>query len=246
MRNLTLLLTSFVLCLFISCSSSKEEQKAVEVPTEEVATLAPETEVTTPANETTSSVLALNTMIRGKYLSAAVYAGATDYVFELDDGEQITIRVSNTDDIGNPEVPEILLESEEEVDGPPGANPKMIGKYVTIEKDKDDNYLRVIYSMGKRKGEAPEPEKTSFRAKYNSVKIDGTGTDYEFIKEDGQKIIVRISDFENAKNPGVPKNLLEPEEGLGGRRPGVNPEMVGKYFMIEQYVDGAVLKVKPI
>jgi hypothetical protein len=143
MRNSNLLLVVFCVFLFVSCSSSGEEKtEESNLRTEAVDTLGEPTAL--PPG------VALNSMIRAKYISAVVYAAATDYVFELDDGQKITIRVSQEEGAVNPEIPSILLEAGDGLEGPPGANPALVGKYLTIEQDQSGNTLRVIYSQGKK------------------------------------------------------------------------------------------------
>ncbi|MFT5165780.1 MAG: hypothetical protein ACI8P3_001009 [Saprospiraceae bacterium] len=144
MKNSILLLFALCLFSFISCTDSGEPK------TEEPATTT-ETPVSVDEQELAPAPIPLNAMIRAKYVSAAVYAAATDYVFVLDDKQQITITVSDVEGAENPDVPAILLESGEELDGPPGANPALVGKYLTIEQDQSGNYVRVIYSQGKQK-----------------------------------------------------------------------------------------------
>lgn len=143
MKNSNLLFLALCLSLSLSCTNS--EAPKTEEPATTEAPVPPTEQTTIPAG------LPLTSMIRAKYVSAAVYAAATDYVFVQDDGQQITIRVSDEEGAENPEVPAILLESGEDLDGPPGANPAMVGKYLTIEQDGSGNYVRVIYSQGKQK-----------------------------------------------------------------------------------------------
>jgi hypothetical protein len=85
-----------------------------------------------------------NDYIRAKYESAAVYAAATDYRFVTDAGQQILIRVSHIEPEGNPDINVNLLEVMEEVEGPPAADPSLVGKYFKLYKDGDGNYIRIL------------------------------------------------------------------------------------------------------
>lgn len=64
------------------------------------------------------------------YEGAAVYAGRTDYVFKNTTGHTMTIGVSNMpeDAATSPKVPANMLESGDDIEGPPGANPELVGK----------------------------------------------------------------------------------------------------------------------
>ncbi len=145
MRNLNLLFIAFLFCFCTSCSDSKVND--TETPKQE--TLASPPELATP--QPPAQDLPISTYIRVKYISATVYASATDYKFIADDGQEITIRVSGEEGAINPTIPDNMLEPGEDLEGPPGANPEMVGRFMSIEQDPSGKYLRVIYSRGKSK-----------------------------------------------------------------------------------------------
>ncbi len=101
----------------------------------------------TPTPEETLA-LQVNKMFAAKYVSASVYAGSTDYEFTDTDGKQIMIRLSNIDTLENTIMPDNMLEPTDGIEGPPGANPKMVGRNFTIEQNPEGKYTRVIYSRG--------------------------------------------------------------------------------------------------
>lgn len=122
------------LFVFVGCQSSSENSGGEEPPTE--AENSGEEQV----NETAVWVQAV------VYESAAVYAGRTDYIFRFENGAPITVGVSNLPEDADlkPKMPDNLLESEEGLDGPPGANPEMIGKTFQLIYEKGSDYLMEI------------------------------------------------------------------------------------------------------
>ncbi len=81
--------------------------------------------------------------VRARYATATVYAAATDYRFITDDGEEIMIRVSHLETEGNPEITVNLIEVMEELDGPPGADPQLVGKYFKLHLDAEGKYTKI-------------------------------------------------------------------------------------------------------
>ncbi len=79
------------------------------------------------------------------YESATVYAGSTDYAFKPASGDLIMIRVSNFEEekIPNPSIPDNMLESGDDLEGPPGANPEKVGGRYAIYYDDDGNVTSV-------------------------------------------------------------------------------------------------------
>ncbi len=65
------------------------------------------------------------------YESATVYAGSTDYFFKNNMGEMVKFRVSNMEENPKIKLPVNLLEPNVE-EGPPGANPALVGKKMQI------------------------------------------------------------------------------------------------------------------
>ncbi len=85
----------------------------------------------------------------GIYEDATVYAGSTDFVFQVD-GQAQLFRISNEiyfqiedgKTVPNYDLPPDLLDPSEEVEGPPGGNPKWMGK--TFQIIQTDNSLKLI------------------------------------------------------------------------------------------------------
>lgn len=62
------------------------------------------------------------------YESATAYAARTDYGFSTADGEFLLIEGNTFEQEPIIEVPDNMLETGEEIEGPPGANPELVGK----------------------------------------------------------------------------------------------------------------------
>lgn len=76
------------------------------------------------------------------YESATVYAGSTDYFFKNEKGETVKFRVSNLEENPIVSVPANFLEMEVE-EGPPGANPDLVGKKVRVTYGADNQIQKV-------------------------------------------------------------------------------------------------------
>lgn len=70
---------------------------------------------------------ALSKTIIATYQEATVYAARTDYAFENEIGELILIEGNVYDDTAI-DIPDNMLDDDEEIEGPPGANPDLVGK----------------------------------------------------------------------------------------------------------------------
>ena len=140
-----------ILFLFVSvlssCYNSETPATATVIETE------PVTEVRPSERVTTDSIVIPNTAEQtreGKlvtYESCAVYAGATDYTFSDKDGKMILVRVNHFDDgkTSNPILPDNMLESAKDLEGPPRANPEMVGQsFKLIYDDKAEKVVKVI------------------------------------------------------------------------------------------------------
>jgi tetratricopeptide (TPR) repeat protein len=76
------------------------------------------------------------------YTAATWYAGRTDYTFETEDGQRITVGVSNFEDgEPRPQVPDNMLEPESR--GPPGANPALVDQWFEIAFDADGRVVSI-------------------------------------------------------------------------------------------------------
>ncbi|GAB5554311.1 MAG: hypothetical protein Sapg2KO_39020 [Saprospiraceae bacterium] len=72
------------------------------------------------------------TIIEATYQNATVYTGSTDYSFLTDQAEEIMIRIPNYEEESSIIVPDGLLESSDTLDGPPGINPLVQGKWFKL------------------------------------------------------------------------------------------------------------------
>lgn len=114
-----------------ACSSSDES-------TQQPTTVVTDTE----AVETTAT--AESRTLLASYQGATVYAGATDYYFEDADNQIVEFRVSNLPDEQTVELPDNMLDPKV-VEGPPGANPALVGESFLLIYD-DDQLVRVELS----------------------------------------------------------------------------------------------------
>ncbi len=76
----------------------------------------------------------------GTYKDATVYAGKTDYAFEVD-GQTILVAVSNLEEKNQPIMPSNLLDPNSE--GIPGANPILVGAKYYLEYDVNGKLKRI-------------------------------------------------------------------------------------------------------
>ena len=126
MKRILTLLTS--LLLIVACDTP--------IPSSSAPIEAPVTE--SPINEEET---ALNSQ-EAIYERCTVYAGSTDFYFKVNTGEKITIRVSNLPDEREIIIPDNLVGSGGE-EGPPEANPAMVGKVFLIIYDQEDNVTEI-------------------------------------------------------------------------------------------------------
>ncbi len=117
----TILLLTFLLA---ACGGKKE------VPTEQK-------EENNPTEQTT------NIEEKVVYKEAVVYAGSTDFVFENGKKETIMIRVSNEEN--TIKFPGNMLDTAT-VEGPPGANPALVGKSFLIIKNSKGEVIEIKLS----------------------------------------------------------------------------------------------------
>jgi hypothetical protein len=77
------------------------------------------------------------------YQEATVYAGRTDYLFEDEIGGMLMIPFSNFDEIFPIELPENILESDEELEGLPGVNQELVGKKFKLSYNTDGAVFKI-------------------------------------------------------------------------------------------------------
>lgn len=116
MRNI--LLSAFCLLMLASCGSKKS------------------TPVTGDTNDTTTTkpVVADNPQ-KVIYQSATYYTGRVEFHFHDETGADVIVDISNMPEDSGAIYPKYLLESSDTLEGPPGANPAMVGKSFLLIKN---------------------------------------------------------------------------------------------------------------
>lgn len=76
--------------------------------------------------------------VQAFYKSCTVYAGSTDYIFELPGGERLVVRNSNFPEEKSVHLVHELIDDSSDREGPPGPNPSWVGKkfVITYEGEK--------------------------------------------------------------------------------------------------------------
>ena len=129
------ILSLFTLLLLFSCQSDPASQEENAGSSDKTETPAPESEAASdPAKQQTMELT---------YESAAVYAGKTEYAFLDGNGKQQLISVSNEENVSKIKMPDNMLEDDENLEGPPGANPEMVGKSFEFVFDQSGNMIEV-------------------------------------------------------------------------------------------------------
>jgi hypothetical protein len=77
------------------------------------------------------------------YNSAAVYPMHTTYEFLDMEGENILFNVSEEENARAVEIPDNLLEEDEDLEGLPGENPELVGKAFDLHFDKENRVVKV-------------------------------------------------------------------------------------------------------
>lgn len=77
------------------------------------------------------------------YNSAAVYPMHTTYEFLDADGENILFDVSGEENARTVEMPDNMLEDDEDLEGLPGENPELVGKMFDLHFDKENRVVKV-------------------------------------------------------------------------------------------------------
>lgn len=80
------------------------------------------------------------------YQRATMYAAATDFYFTNEQGEEVEVRVANLPEERTTVYPENLLEDIEGLEGPPGANPEMVGKSFLLIKNEKGEVTEIRYA----------------------------------------------------------------------------------------------------
>lgn len=117
----------------VACGSSEEEA------------IQPTTTTALVESTETTGVDNAGRAISASYQSATVYAASTDYYFEDSDGQVVEFRASNLPDEQSIELPDNMLDPDA-VEGPPGANPDLVGEEFLLTYDENDQLVRVELS----------------------------------------------------------------------------------------------------
>lgn len=81
-------------------------------------------------------------IVEATYRSAAVYAGKIEYEFRTKDKKSFLVS-DGVDEEATIEMPYNMLEDDEDLDGPPGANPKLVGKTFELYYDQQNKVRRI-------------------------------------------------------------------------------------------------------
>ena len=127
----------FVLILFVVMVSCNEKTSNTNEQTQQ-DTQTPQNQQSaeTTENATPKTVFAI-------YEQATVYAGRTDYMFEDENGEMLMVEYSNFEETPSIELTENMLETDENLEGPPGANPEMVGKKFKLSYNADGQVFKI-------------------------------------------------------------------------------------------------------
>jgi len=194
MKNARPLYYFFILFFFTMMACQNKPALTSNTPT----TDATQTDSATP--EKTS--VKVEEMI---YESATVYAAATDYFFRNKKGESIKIRISDLDENPAVSLPANLLETDVE-EGPPGANPDIVGKKMRVTYGADNQIKKIrmasasqdiLIKMGTTLGDIQALNGKPFMLVGFEVDGDiaGKAVDWK-----GGKLTDRIVQFEVTKN----------------------------------------------
>lgn len=121
-------LFSFLLILVIitACNNKKEP---------ETTTTTKDTAIVKPPKATSAQKVT--------YKSATYYTGRVDFYFVDDNGDEVTVGISNFPEDSAAVYPKELLESGEDLEGPPGENPAMVGKQFLLVRDSTGKLLEI-------------------------------------------------------------------------------------------------------
>ncbi len=208
MRILILSKTLFLSLLLFSCqNTSSDTSDTADAPTEEVAK--------------GSEIVAL-------YESAAVYAGKTEYRFFTEDGEAILLSDGNGEEAHIKKSVD-LLEADEDLEGPPGAEPKLIGKQFTLVKDENDAVVEINLVEGQKIYDKV------IMAEYQAAAAYPMDMQYFFTTDfDEEDLIVYLPHDEETPSIKIPANLLEDPADLPEDETmlGPNPKVIGWSYLL--------------
>ena len=113
----TLFFLALIIAILISCNNKKTSESSKD-------------------SDTTSSIpVTAGSTEKVIYKRATFYAGAVDFYFDDPSGKEVSVRVSHAPEDSGAVYPQILLESGDSLEGPPGANPAVVGKPFLLIKN---------------------------------------------------------------------------------------------------------------
>lgn len=221
MRILILSKALFLSLLLFSCqNTSTDATDTSDAPTEEVAK--------------GSEIVAL-------YESAAVYAGKTEYRFFTEEGEAIMLSDGNGEE-AYIKMSVDLLEDEEDLEGPPGAEPTLIGKKFTLIKDESDAVVEINLVEGQKIYDRVA------LAQYQGAAQFPMDMQYFFtMMDDGTDKTIYVSNDEETPSIKIPANLLEDPADLPEDETmlGPNPKVDGWYYLFS-YEGEELKEISPV
>ena len=135
-------LSTIIFIIFISCNNEKKSPVETHSTDTTIVTsdLPPSTvsDTTIPEPATETEILQKVT-----YVSATYYTGRVDFYFKDEKGKTIEVGISNFPEDKGAKYPPSLLESGEDIEGPPGENPAMVGKQFYLVKDKNGKVIEI-------------------------------------------------------------------------------------------------------
>jgi hypothetical protein len=123
-----------IFLLFVACKPKDKPENGdarAVLPTENNDSSAQEA----PKEDDNKKIELKANQILVKYESATVYAGMTDYFFKTADGKTLKISVTTIMDEASVKVPDNMLDDNPDLEGPPGAHPKQVGKQYIVSFD---------------------------------------------------------------------------------------------------------------
>lgn len=175
------------------------------------------------------------------YESAAVYAGKTEYRFFTEEGEAIMVSDGNEEE-SHIKMSVDLLENDEDLEGPPGAEPTLIGKKFTLVKDENDAVVEVNLVEGQKIYDRVA------LAQYQGAAQFPADMQYFFtMMDDGTDKTIYVSNDEETPSIKIPANLLEDPADLPEDETmlGPNPKVDGWYYLFS-YEGEDLKEISPV
>lgn len=220
MRILILSFGLIVSMMLIGCQNTSESNATTDAPQEEVKE---------------------GSQTEALYESAAVYAGKTEYRFFTEEGEAIMLSDGNGEE-AYLKMSVDLLEADENLEGPPDAEPTLIGKKFTLVKDENGAVVEVNLVEGQKIYDRV------ILAQYQSAAQFPMDMQYFFTRlDDGEDLTVYVSNDEESPSIKIPADLLEDPADLPEDETmlGPNPKVQGWYYLLS-YQGENLMEVIPV